>query len=155
MACGGDRREAELNGSAAGPLLTLAGMTKRYPGCLANDQVSLTIERNQIHALLGENGAGKSTLVKIIYGVTKPDRGTMVWDGREVAVQSPGHAQSLGIGMVFQHFSLFEAMTVLENVAHRPAGTRPGSSAKLARPHRADLERAPTVFCSTPIACRP
>ncbi len=100
-----------------GPLLTLTGMTKHYPGCLANDDVSLTVERNKIHALLGENGAGKSTLVKIIYGVTKPDRGTMVWDGREVEVQSPGHAQSLGIGMVFQHFSLFEALTVLENVA--------------------------------------
>ncbi len=100
-----------------GPLLTLRGMTKQYPGCLANDDVALTIERNQIHALLGENGAGKSTLVKIIYGVTKPDSGTMTWEGKEVTVQSPGHAQSLGIGMVFQHFSLFEALTVLENVA--------------------------------------
>ena len=67
--------------------------------------------------MLGENGAGKSTLVKIIYGVTKPDAGTMVWDGRPVVVQNPGHAQSLGIGMVFQHFSLFEALTVTENVA--------------------------------------
>ena len=79
--------------------------------------MSLTIERSQIHALLGENGAGKSTLVKIIYGVTRPDAGEMIWDGQNVAVQSPGHAQLLGIGMVFQHFSLFEALTVAENVA--------------------------------------
>ncbi|HVC62111.1 MAG TPA: ABC transporter ATP-binding protein [Acetobacteraceae bacterium] len=100
-----------------GPLLSMTGMTKQYPGCLANDRVSLTVERNQIHALLGENGAGKSTLVKMIYGVVKPDAGEMVWEGRKVAVQNPGHAQRLGIGMVFQHFSLFEALTVGENIA--------------------------------------
>jgi simple sugar transport system ATP-binding protein len=99
------------------PLLTMTGMTKQYPGCLANDRVSLTIERNQIHALLGENGAGKSTLVKTIYGVVKPDAGEMIWDGQAVTVQNPGHAQRLGIGMVFQHFSLFEALTVVENIA--------------------------------------
>ena len=92
-------------------------MTKKYPGCLANDDVSLTVERNQIHALLGENGAGKSTLVKTIYGVVKPDAGTIIWDGQLVAIQNPGHAQRLGIGMVFQHFSLFEALTVSENIA--------------------------------------
>ncbi len=103
--------------SLAAPLLTMANMTKQYPGCLANDQVSLTIERNQIHALLGENGAGKSTLVKIIYGVVKPDAGEIIWEGRPVTVQNPGHAQRLGIGMVFQHFSLFEALTVTENIA--------------------------------------
>jgi simple sugar transport system ATP-binding protein len=100
-----------------GPLLTMTGMTKQYPGCLANDHVSLTIEHNQIHALLGENGAGKSTLVKIIYGVVKPDAGEMVWEGEKVTVQNPGQAQRLGIGMVFQHFSLFEALTVAENIA--------------------------------------
>ena len=99
------------------PLLTMTGMTKQYPGCLANDNVALTVERNQIHALLGENGAGKSTLVKMIYGVVKPDAGEVVWQGRKVVIQSPGHAQRLGIGMVFQHFSLFEALTVTENIA--------------------------------------
>jgi simple sugar transport system ATP-binding protein len=99
------------------PLLSLTGMTKQYPGCLANDDVSLTVERNQIHALLGENGAGKSTLVKIIYGVVKPDAGEMMWEGKKVTIQNPGHAQRLGIGMVFQHFSLFEALTVVENIA--------------------------------------
>src|SRR5271168_4821176 len=101
----------------SGPLLQMTGMTKQYPGCLANDHVSLTVERNQIHALLGENGAGKSTLVKIIYGVVKPDEGEIIWEGQKVTIQNPGHAQRLGIGMVFQHFSLFEALTVQENIA--------------------------------------
>ncbi len=103
--------------ASSGPLLTMRGITKRYPGCLANDGVSLTVEHNQIHALLGENGAGKSTLVKIIYGVTRPDAGEMVWNGQRVSVASPGEAQRLGVGMVFQHFSLFEALTVTENIA--------------------------------------
>jgi simple sugar transport system ATP-binding protein len=99
------------------PLLTMTGITKQYPGTLANDHVSLTIEHNQIHALLGENGAGKSTLVKIIYGVVKPDAGEIVWEGKPVSIQNPGHAQRLGVGMVFQHFSLFQALTVTENIA--------------------------------------
>jgi simple sugar transport system ATP-binding protein len=107
-----------MNHSAfAGPLLKMTGMTKQYPGCLANDHVSLTIEHNQIHALLGENGAGKSTLVKIIYGVVKPDEGEIIWEGQPVTIQNPGQAQRLGVGMVFQHFSLFEALTVAENIA--------------------------------------
>ena len=103
--------------SAPGPLLKMTGMTKQYPGCLANDHVSLTVERNQIHALLGENGAGKSTLVKMIYGVVRPDEGEIIWEGQKVVIQNPGHAQRLGVGMVFQHFSLFEALTVTENIA--------------------------------------
>jgi ABC-type uncharacterized transport system ATPase subunit len=110
---------ASLAASASGaiPLLRMEGITKRYPGCLANDGVSLTVERGQIHALLGENGAGKSTLVKVIYGLVKPDAGTIAWEGRPVAIGSPGQAQRLGVGMVFQHFSLFEALTVTENIA--------------------------------------
>ncbi|HWK47085.1 MAG TPA: ABC transporter ATP-binding protein [Stellaceae bacterium] len=100
-----------------GPLLHLAGIVKQFPGCVANDHVDLTIGRNQIHALLGENGAGKSTLVKIIYGVMRPDAGTIMWQGEPVAIQNPAHARRLGIGMVFQHFSLFEALTVAENIA--------------------------------------
>ena len=103
--------------TSSGPLLRMIGMTKQYPGCLANDAVDLTIERNQIHALLGENGAGKSTLVKMIYGITRPDAGTILWEGQKVSIANPGHAQRLGIGMVFQHFSLFEALTVSENIA--------------------------------------
>src|SRR5580704_11284214 len=99
------------------PLLQLSGIVKQFPGCLANDRVDLTIDRNQIHALLGENGAGKSTLVKIIYGVMRPDAGTIVWQGEPITIQSPAHARRLGIGMVFQHFSLFEALTAAENIA--------------------------------------
>jgi ABC-type uncharacterized transport system ATPase subunit len=73
----------------SGPLLIMTGMTKQYPGCLANDHVSLTVERNQIHALLGENGAGKSTLVKIIYGVVKPDEGEIIWEGQKSPSRTP------------------------------------------------------------------
>ena len=99
------------------PLLSLSGIVKQFPGCLANDHVDLVIGHNEIHALLGENGAGKSTLVKIIYGVMKPDAGEIRLNGEPVVVQSPAHARRLGIGMVFQHFSLFEALTVSENIA--------------------------------------
>jgi simple sugar transport system ATP-binding protein len=101
----------------SGPLLQMSGIVKQFPGCLANDHVDLTVERNQIHALLGENGAGKSTLVKIIYGVNRPDAGRILWQGEPVTIQNPAHARRLGIGMVFQHFSLFEALTVAENIA--------------------------------------
>jgi general nucleoside transport system ATP-binding protein len=99
------------------PLLTLRGIVKQFPGCLANDRVDLTILPGEIHALLGENGAGKSTLVKIIYGVLKPDQGEIRWQGQPIAMLDPNHARRLGIGMVFQHFSLFEALTVVENIA--------------------------------------
>jgi simple sugar transport system ATP-binding protein len=102
---------------SAPPLLSLRGIVKQFPGCLANDQVDLTIGRGEIHALLGENGAGKSTLVKIIYGVMKPDAGTITWNGQMVTIANPAQARALGIGMVFQHFSLFEALTVAENIA--------------------------------------
>lgn len=100
----------------AHPRLQLHGMTKRYPSVVANDGVSLSVEPGQIHAVLGENGAGKSTLMKIIYGAVKPDAGRMVFDGQEVQVRNPQQARSLGIAMVFQHFSLFDTLTVAENV---------------------------------------
>ncbi|MCR9221920.1 MAG: ABC transporter ATP-binding protein [Alphaproteobacteria bacterium] len=99
------------------PRLTLRGVVKRYPGVLANDHVDLTLEPGEIHALLGENGAGKSTLVQIVYGVVKADAGEMRWNGRPVAIDGPAAARALGIGMVFQHFSLFETLSVAENVA--------------------------------------
>ena len=99
------------------PLLKLTGITKAYPSIIANDAVDLTVLPGQIHAVLGENGAGKSTLMKAIYGVTSPDSGTMEWQGNSVKIRSPAHARSLGIGMVFQHFSLFETLTVAENIA--------------------------------------
>ena len=99
------------------PRLELTGITKRFPGVLANDAVGFAVRPGEIHALLGENGAGKSTLVKMIYGIMQPDAGEMRWDGRPVTVPNPKFARRLGIGMVFQHFSLFEALTVLENIA--------------------------------------
>ncbi len=97
--------------------LELRGITKRYPGTLANDGVSLSVAPGEVHALLGENGAGKSTLVKIVYGVVEADAGEMFWEGRRLAVRSPAHARRLGIAMVFQHFNLFDTLTVTENIA--------------------------------------
>jgi simple sugar transport system ATP-binding protein len=99
------------------PRLDLSGITKRFPGVLANDRVSFAVQPGEIHALLGENGAGKSTLVKMIYGIMQPDAGEISWNGQRVTIANPKAARKLGIGMVFQHFSLFEAMTVLENIA--------------------------------------
>ncbi|WP_373085214.1 ABC transporter ATP-binding protein [Sneathiella sp.] len=103
--------------SAETPQLELRGITKAYPGCLANDHIDLKIMPGEIHALLGENGAGKSTLVKTIYGVLQADEGEIFWEGECVKISSPHAARKIGIGMVFQHFSLFEAMTVTENIA--------------------------------------
>ncbi len=99
------------------PLVELLGISKRYGNLLANDGIDLRIAPGEIHALLGENGAGKSTLVKILYGVIEPSAGEVRWRGTPVEISSPKVARSLGIGMVFQHFSLFEEMTVAENVA--------------------------------------
>lgn len=103
--------------------LRLENIVKEYPGCRANDGIDLTAAPGEIHALLGENGAGKSTLMKVIYGVIQPDEGALYWDGQKLTLQGPAHARQLGIGMVFQHFSLFETLTVAENIAlGLPAG---------------------------------
>lgn len=101
----------------AAPLVSLRGITKAYPGCLANDHIDLTLMPGRVHALLGENGAGKSTLVKILYGLLQADSGSIEWQGRVTDIQNPAEARRLGIVMVFQHFSLFESLTVLENIA--------------------------------------
>lgn len=98
------------------PRLLMSGITKRYPGVVANDDVSLAVLPGEIHAVLGENGAGKSTLMKMIYGATQPDEGRMFFDGQPVSIRNPQHARRLGIAMVFQHFSLFDTLTVAENV---------------------------------------
>src|SRR5690606_10918199 len=97
-------------------LLEVEGLTKSFPGVLANDGISFRVGHGEIHALLGENGAGKSTLVKMIYGVLHPDSGTMRLHGETYRPSRPSDARSHGIGMVFQHFSLFEALTVKENI---------------------------------------
>lgn len=104
-------------GSSSMAQLSLSGICKQYPGCLANDQVNLVVNAGEIHALLGENGAGKSTLMKIIYGVVKPDAGEFLWQGKSISINGPAHARELGIGMVFQHFSLFDTLTVAQNIA--------------------------------------
>ena len=99
-------------------------MTKRYPSVVANDGVSLTVAPGEIHAVLGENGAGKSTLMKIIFGAVQPDAGEMLLDGQPVTIANPHQARALGIAMVFQHFSLFDTLTVAENILlGLPAGT--------------------------------
>lgn len=98
-------------------LLALEGLTKAYPGVVANRDVSFEIGRGEIHALLGENGAGKSTLVKTIYGLVKPDSGHMMLNEAAFAPADPRAARASGIAMVFQHFSLFDALTVAENIA--------------------------------------
>ncbi len=105
------------NTGQAHPRLQMLGVSKIYPSVVANDSVDLTVMPGEIHAVLGENGAGKSTLMKMIYGVTHPDAGTMLWEGHEVKVASPSDARKLGIGMVFQHFALFETLTVAENIS--------------------------------------
>jgi simple sugar transport system ATP-binding protein len=99
------------------PRLVLRGITKRYPTVVANENVDLTVRVGEIHAVIGENGAGKSTLMKMIYGVTRPDEGRIEWEGQAVRLSSPAEARRLGIGMVFQHFALFETLTVAENIA--------------------------------------
>jgi ABC-type uncharacterized transport system ATPase subunit len=98
------------------PRLQLTGISKTYPSVVANADVDLTVLPGEIHAVLGENGAGKSTLMKIIYGVVEPDAGTIRWNGDAVTIDNPAKARALGIGMVFQHFSLFETLTVAENI---------------------------------------
>ena len=95
----------------------MEGITKAYPGVVANSDVSFQIREGEVHALLGENGAGKSTMVKMIYGLVKPDTGRMTWRGAGYAPAEPRAARSSGVAMVFQHFSLFEALNVAENVA--------------------------------------
>ncbi|HEY0213400.1 MAG TPA: ABC transporter ATP-binding protein [Paenirhodobacter sp.] len=100
-----------------GILLKIDGLTKAYPGVVANDHVGFSVAPGEVHALLGENGAGKSTLVKMIYGLVKPDSGTMEFRGAPYAPAEPRAARSTGVAMVFQHFSLFEALNVADNVA--------------------------------------
>lgn len=101
---------------AQAPLLELRNVSKFFPGVIANDNVNLKLHSGEILALLGENGAGKSTLVKMIYGVNRPSEGDIFWNGDAIDIVSPNQARSMGVGMVFQHFSVFETLTVIENI---------------------------------------
>ncbi|MFB6679571.1 ABC transporter ATP-binding protein [Streptomyces sp. NPDC057684] len=98
------------------PAVELRGITKRFPGVVANRDIDITVRRGTVHALCGENGAGKSTLMKILYGMQKPDEGTIAVDGTQVSFATPADAIARGIGMVHQHFMLADNLTVLENV---------------------------------------
>src|SRR5947209_12463583 len=98
------------------PIVELIGITKSYPGVLANDHVDLTLQRGEVHCLLGENGAGKSTLIGILSGLVRPDSGTIRIEGVETVISSPRVALELGIGTVPQHSALIPALTVLENL---------------------------------------
>ena len=107
---------SETRDDGAAPLLEVRGLTKIFGQLKACDAIDLTIAKGEIHALLGENGAGKSTFVKMLFGSLEPAAGDIFWNGTKVAIASPGQARKLGIGMVFQHFSLFEALTAAENI---------------------------------------
>ena len=103
--------------NAIPPRLSLRRISKRYPGVVANDDLSIDVAAGEIHAILGENGAGKSTLVKIIAGAVQADAGSIEFDGRAVRIAHPAAARQLGVAMVHQHFALFDSLTVVENVA--------------------------------------
>src|SRR6266545_6259838 len=110
----------------APPVLELRGVTKRFPGVLANDHIDFDLRRGEVHALLGENGAGKSTLMNVLYGLYHPDEGEIRVKGQPVSIHSPKDAIDLGIGMVHQHFMLIPVMTVAENIVLATEPTRGG-----------------------------
>src|SRR5574337_523640 len=98
------------------PRLQMRGITKRYPGVVANDRIDLDVKAGEIHALLGENGAGKTTLMNSLYGLARPDEGEILLDGQSVNISGPSDAIARGISMVHQHFMLVPVLTVAENV---------------------------------------
>ena len=96
--------------------IEMLNITKRFPGIVANDNITLQLEKGEIHALLGENGAGKSTLMSVLFGLYQPEEGVIKKDGQVVSIKDPNDANDLGIGMVHQHFKLVECFTVLDNI---------------------------------------
>src|SRR6266545_2531899 len=111
-----NERGAGSSGASQAPAVRMVGITKRFPGVLANDDVSFEAAEGEVHALLGENGAGKTTLSNVLTGLYRPDAGEIFLDGRQVHFHSPRDALDAGIGMVHQHFRLVELFTVAENV---------------------------------------
>src|SRR5215207_8587431 len=98
------------------PVLEVRGLTKRFPGVLANDHIDLTLRKGKVLGLLGENGAGKSTLMNMIYGLYTPDEGEILINSKPITINEPSDAIKNGIGMVHQHFQLVEVLTVTENI---------------------------------------
>ena len=96
--------------------IEMLNITKRFPGIIANDNITLQLKKGEIHALLGENGAGKSTLMSVLFGLYQPEEGVIKKDGQVVSIKDPNDANALGIGMVHQHFKLVECFTVLDNI---------------------------------------
>ena len=113
-----------MPGTDITPLLSLRAVTKSYPNLIANDRIDLDVMPGSIHAILGENGAGKSTLMKLVYGVIPADSGEFFWNGEKIHLRNTATARRLGVGMVFQHFSLFETLTVVENISMTIRGSR-------------------------------
>src|SRR5256885_11178273 len=126
------------------PALELRGITKRFPGVVANDHIDLDLRRGEVHALLGENGAGKSTLMNVLYGLYHPDEGEILVKGDPIRLHTPKDAISHGIGMVHQHFMLIPVMTVAENIVLATEPTRAGVllDYRAANQRGADLSRA-------------
>ena len=114
-------------------VLELRGITKQFPGVLANDHIDFDLRAGEVHALLGENGAGKSTLMSILYGLYHPDEGEILIKGQPVRIHSPKEAIERGIGMVHQHFMLIPVMTVAENIVLATEPTTAGVAARHAR----------------------
>jgi ABC-type uncharacterized transport system ATPase subunit len=108
------------------PAVEMRGITKTFPGVTANDNINFTVEKGEIHGLLGENGAGKTVLMSVLYGLYSPDAGEIHIDGERAEIESPAAAMSLGIGMVHQHFMLVPSLTVAENVVLGREPTRNG-----------------------------
>ncbi|MGY2066845.1 ABC transporter ATP-binding protein [Blastococcus sp. SYSU DS0619] len=129
-ATGGTPPAGDGPGSGAPYAVELRGITKRFPGVVANRDIELRVRRGEVHAIVGENGAGKSTLMKTLYGMHRPDEGTILLDGREVSLRSPADAIAAGIGMVHQHFMLADNFTVLENIV---LGSEPTKGGRLDR----------------------
>jgi simple sugar transport system ATP-binding protein len=131
------------------PRLSLDGVSKHYGATIANDAISLEVMPGEIVAVLGENGAGKSTLMKIVYGVVRPDEGRLFIDGQEVVIDSPARARALGVSMVFQHFVLFDTLTIAENVAlglpPEPLAALTTRMLELARRYDLDVDPAKRV----------
>gem|GEM_PF-3730702 len=133
------------------PLLETRNISKAFGDVVANRSVDFQVGTSQIHALLGENGAGKSTLMKIICGLQQPDSGEILWKGERRRIENPKAARAIGIGMVHQHFALFEGLSVTENVAFSIDGAVPGKALErrimeLAERYRLDVEPARSVF---------